>query len=260
MTQSTVKSAERTMEVLSFLSSQFGPVPAATISRHVSLPKSSTYHLLNVMLARGFVAYYPEERAWSLGGVARDIGSGHARIRSLERLGRPPLQRLAATTGDTALLCVLLGTDALVVGRADATDRPPAAAPTIGDRLPGHLSAFGRALLMDDAGQVRSLFPAVRELPTLTGKGPRRRSELIELLEQSRAAGYSTDQGETRHAAANTAAPVFDHLGYTTAAIGVTSWSRSRIGAAQHALALEVRRVADELSTRLGFRERSQAS
>jgi DNA-binding IclR family transcriptional regulator len=260
MAQSTVKSAERALEVLAFLGTQSSPVPAAAISQHVGLPKSSTYHLLNVMLDRGFVTHFPEERAWSLGGAAREIGTGHARTPSLERAARPLLRRLAATTSDTALLCVLLGTDALVIARSDPEGQPLPQAPRVGERLPAHLSAFGRATLMIDPEQVRSLFPAVWTLPTVNGKGPRRRSELMELLERSRSAGYAMDDAEARQSVSAIAAPVFDHLGYVVAAIGVSSWSGSRIGPARHALALQVCEAAVELSSRLGFHERSVAS
>lgn len=78
---SHIKSAERVLVILAFLARRARPVPTMTIARECGLPRSSAYHLLNVMRARDFVPYYAEERAWGLGVAVFEIGSAYLRIR-----------------------------------------------------------------------------------------------------------------------------------------------------------------------------------
>jgi DNA-binding IclR family transcriptional regulator len=260
MGQSSVKSAERTMEVLNYLSSQARPVLASSISRQVGLPKSSTYHLLNVMLDKGFVYYFPEERVWGLGPVATDIGSGQSRQESLRRLARPLLRELASSSGEPAVLAVLSGSDSLILDRAEASGGG-SGGPVQGERLPSHLCATGRALLMDESEAcVRRLFPSPPELPLRTLKGPRRTNELIAILAQGRQAGYACEESEIRRTDAAIAAPVHDHLGKVTAAVGVTFWPRSRDRSGREMLAAQVMDVASAISGRLGFRAAEESA
>ena len=69
------RSAERAARVLELLSAHPGPLPATMISRELVLPRSSTYHLLNVLRSRGFVAYQPDVRAWNIGAKAAELAS-----------------------------------------------------------------------------------------------------------------------------------------------------------------------------------------
>ena len=61
------------MQVLEALAAHAGPVPTMALARECGIPKSSTYHLLNVLRARGFVAYDPQARAWTLGPRVREL-------------------------------------------------------------------------------------------------------------------------------------------------------------------------------------------
>ncbi|HET6989214.1 MAG TPA: helix-turn-helix domain-containing protein, partial [Kribbella sp.] len=56
-----VPASTRTLRVLTFLATQPGPVPMERIASAVSLPRSSTYHLLRAMIDEGFVVHLPEE-------------------------------------------------------------------------------------------------------------------------------------------------------------------------------------------------------
>jgi len=254
MGQSSVKSAERTMEVLSYLNTQARPVLASSIARRFGLPKSSTYHLLNVMRDRGFVTYFPEERAWGLGPVARDMGSGMAGSEAITRLARPLVRALAEASGEPATIGILHGREVLVLERADAPG-PSTGGPVRGERVPAHLAALGRALLAGQADAcIRRMFPTPPDLPLRTDKGPRRTDDLIAIVARSRQAGYATEEGEIRRTDAGVAAPIFDHLGEVVAAVGVTFWPRSRDGRGRAHLVSLVVDTASVISERIGYR------
>jgi DNA-binding IclR family transcriptional regulator len=89
-----VPAAAQALAVLRYLARQAAPVPAATISREVGLPRSTTYHLLDTLARDGFVVHLPEERRYGLGVTAFEIGSAYLRQEPLARLARPVLARL----------------------------------------------------------------------------------------------------------------------------------------------------------------------
>lgn len=58
-----VPAAESTLAVLTFLAGQSRPVAASRIAATLSIPRSTTYDLLGVLVAAGFVIRYDAERA-----------------------------------------------------------------------------------------------------------------------------------------------------------------------------------------------------
>lgn len=257
---SAVKSAERTMAILRFLATRARPVSAMTIARECDLPKSSAYHLLNVMLGQDFVTHYPHDRTWGLGVAVFEIGSAYLRSDPIERLARPILAQLVDEVGDTAHLGVLHGNEVMYLSkRQSARNRLPLVT-EVGVRLPAHLTAVGRAILMHlSEAQLRALFPTADSFVLRTGRGPRDRGELLAELARSRERGYAMEDNLTTAGIACIAAPVFDHGGRPEAAIGVTFVSRERGPTSRERLAASVRARAEELSKRLGWREEDRA-
>ena len=155
----TVPAAEQTLEILRYLATQASPVPAAVISRSLSLPRSTTYHLLETLMASGFVAHYPDQRVYGLGVTAYELGSGYVRQEPLHRLARQPMADLADRCRNNAHLSVLLGRDVIYVIEERAPGRPLLIT-DVGVRLPAHATASGRAMLATlPQQQVRALYP-----------------------------------------------------------------------------------------------------
>ena len=93
---STSPAVGRALDVLLYLAAKSGPASGAAIARDLKMPRSSTYHLLDVLIARGFVVHFPDERSYGLGMSAFEIGSAYLRHEPLEMLARPLLRRLVA--------------------------------------------------------------------------------------------------------------------------------------------------------------------
>ena len=74
--------------MLRLLSRHSEPVPASTITRDLSLPRSSVHHLLAVLRDQGFVVHLAEERRYGLGLAAFELGSAYTRQAPLQRLAR----------------------------------------------------------------------------------------------------------------------------------------------------------------------------
>src|ERR1700754_2897459 len=180
---SQVPAATRALRVLRFLASQPDAVPLDRIMRACDLPRSTAYHLLNTMIAEGFVVHLEEERRYGLGVAAFEVGSGYSR--------QEPLQRIARR-----LLAVLHGRDVLYVVEERAPGRPPLVT-DVGVRLPAHLTASGRAILAAlPPSQVRALYPDHSAFVDRHGKGAATLSALRTLLAETRQRGYAQEDGE----------------------------------------------------------------
>jgi DNA-binding IclR family transcriptional regulator len=246
----SVPAAEQVLGVLRYLGRHPGPVPAATIARDLALPRSTTYHLLAVLAADGFVVHLPEERRYGLGVTAFELGSAYARQAPLQRLARPLLARLVDATGHSAHLAVLHGRDVLYVLEERAPGRPPLVT-DVGVRLPAHLTASGRALLAAlPAAQVRALFPDRSAFVQRHGTGPASLSVLRRVLTDVRSRGYAVEDGEVTPGFASVAAAATDHTGHPVAGVAVTFPS----GAPTAEPIQEVRRTAGQLTRRVGGR------
>lgn len=250
---STIKSAERLLDVLRLLARSARPLQTMTIAHECSIPKSSAYHLLNVMHARHFVTYYETERAWGLGVAVFEIGSAYVRSGPLQRIGRDLLIELTQRTSETSHLAALHGTEVLYVDKEQALGNAVKLVTEVGVRLPAHLTAVGRAILAElSEVQIRALY-AGQPLVRRTGLGPDSVEALLRDLEEVRRAGHAIDDQMVTPGISCVAAAVFSHEGMPVAAIGVTFVSAQRTAADVQVAAELVREMSARLSRELGY-------
>jgi DNA-binding IclR family transcriptional regulator len=246
---SQVPAATRTLRVLRYLASQPEPVPLERLVGACDLPRSTAYHLLNAMIAEGFVAHLPDEHRYGLGVAAFEVGSGYSRQGNLQRVARRPLAALVDQTGQSAHLAISHGRDVLYVVEERAPGRPPLVT-DVGVRLPAHLTASGRAMLAAlPAAQVRALYPDRAAFVDRHGLGPTSLSALRTLLVETRSRGFARESGEVTPGFASVAAAVLDHNGHPVAGVALTYAEGE---ADEETLSHAVRRTAAGLSNRLG--------
>lgn len=251
--QGAAKSAQRALDVLLLLAKRVRPLPTMVIARELGIPKSSTHHLLNTMRERGFVTYYEADHAWGLGVIVFEIGSAYLRSAPLQRLGRPVLERLTDRLGETSHLAVLHGPEVLYIDKEQAGGDAPRLVTEVGLRLPGHLTAVGRAILADlSEAQLKAIF-ANEELVVRTDSGPQSLEELLTALREVRLAGYAVDREMVTPGITCVGAPVRSHEGFPVAALGITFVSAQYDDQGLDGLAIEVRQAARGLSHSLGF-------
>ncbi len=253
-----VPAAANALAVLRYLTHQAGPVPAGWISRDLGLPRSTTYHLLDTLVADGFVMHLPEERRYGLGLSSYELASGYNRQAPLQRVARLPFLELVERTGFNAHLAVQHGREVIYVIEERAPGRPPLVT-DVGVRLPAHLTASGRALLAAlPREQVRALFPDPSTLMLRTEVGPSSLSALRQLLVETRRRGLAEEAGEVTTGYSSVAVAVLDHAGHPVAAVAVTYAAGAGDPAVNGSpspnerLAGEVRRTALQLRRRLG--------
>lgn len=229
-----VPAAAKVLAVLRYLGRQAGPVAAASISRDVGLARSTTYHLLDTLIADGFVVYVAAERRYGLGLSAYELASGYSRQAPLQRLARVPLAGLVDRTGHNAHLAVLHGREVIYLVEERAVGRARLIT-DVGVRLPAHLTASGRAMLAALPGaQVRALFPDAAALAQRHGRGPSSLAALRRTLVAARRDGYATEDDEVTPGFSSLAVAVCDHTAHPVAAVALT-WPSAEVDDARRA-------------------------
>ena len=251
-----IPAARSTLGILRFLAGRSGPVPASTIARELSLPRSSVYQLVAVMMDEGFVVHYPEDHAYGLSSLVAEIGTSALQSERLARLAKPMLERLVRdlTLPVVAHLAVLGGADVVYAARVQGF-RAPTTVSAIGVRLPAHLTATGRAMLaLLPTGQVRALYPTRETLIRRHDAGPSPLASLAELdalLAATRTRVWAVEEGDVTAEYGSVGASALDRNGYPVAAIGLTFRIVAMDAAGWTSLGDAVRRTADALTARL---------
>ncbi|MFJ9416548.1 IclR family transcriptional regulator [Streptomyces sp. NPDC101227] len=228
---STSPAVGRALDILLHLAGRSGLVQAGALARDLGIPRSSAYHILSVLVDRGFVTYVPKEQAYGLGVASFEIGSAYLRHEPLERRARPILRSLSNRLGQTVHLGILHGAETVYLlkerpSTARAGDVDVALVTDIGVRLPAHLTANGCAILAHSTeAQLRALFPRPGDLITRTGKGPRSLAELRSQLARDRERGWSEEIELVSEGLRSMGVAAFDHNERPVAALSST-WHR----------------------------------
>ena len=240
--------AGHALRALTHLASRAEPIPAAHLARELGLPRSSTYHLLAVLVEHGYVVHYEQERTYGLGSAVHELGAGYQRQDPLQRLARPHVERLVDATTHNAHLAVLTGRDVLYVIEERAARRPSLVT-DVGVRLPATITASGLAILAAlPARQVTALYPSAE---VMVPGGPETPSALRRELVATRARGHAREVGSVQSDLSSVASAVLDRDGHPVAAVALTYRTEDVPEPDRSALANSVRRTAEDVTGHL---------
>jgi DNA-binding IclR family transcriptional regulator len=218
MTQpALVQSVDRALQILS----AFEPegrgraLGVAQLAARLGVHKSTASRLAATLAAHGFLERGPGE-AFRLGRRIARLGLLAAGGPDLVDAARPPMEALAARTGETVVLSVTV--DGAAVDVAQVESRYLVGGKSwIGLRTPLHATSDGKALLAFGAatlppGRLESMAPR-----TLTS-----RARLARELAAVRRTGWARAVGECEEGLNGVAAPVFAQGGRCVAAVSVS--------------------------------------
>jgi IclR family acetate operon transcriptional repressor len=194
-----VQSLDRALSILDVLRLSDGGLTLGDVAARSGLPKSTTHRLLATLEHRGLVGRDLEANAYRLATKTFEpVGAG--------RRVREALEALAATSGETANLGALIGSEVLYVDRADS---PHALRWQlgVGSRVPSYCSALGKAILafLPPAEVARRL---PRRLKAHTPRTITERRRLLEELAVVRDRGFATDDEEFMEGVRCVAVPI----------------------------------------------------
>ena len=217
--------------------------------------KSTASRLAATLAAHGFFERVPESDRFRLGPELGRIGLVAIGGRSLVDAARPPMDALAAETGETVVLSVPAGNAALDVAQTGAGHRIRAST-WIGRRTPLHASSDGKVFLAFGALALSS----DARLEALTGQTVTDRQELERQLAATRQRGWAPAVGELEEGLNGVAAPIVDGEGGCVAALSVSGPVYRVPPERLPELAITCIAAADDVSERLSISAHAPAA
>lgn len=141
-----VKSADRTIDLLEQLADATAPLSLGDLARGLGVPKSSMHGLLRTLERRHWVEADDSGLRFRLGVRALRLASSYlAQDRDMVIM-QAAMRRLWEQTGETIQMARLAGADIVYLAQLPAR-HPVRLVSSVGERLPAHATALGKALL-----------------------------------------------------------------------------------------------------------------
>jgi len=218
----TLKTVERALTVLEIVATSAEPLQVRDIAEQLGHNLSSTYHIVNTLLTRGYLDREPGGTL-HVGPKAGLLASSLERSNDFGRQLRPYLERLSTDCGETVALTKRVGYRAVVQVTIDG-NRPlrvgglPTGYSGSEERRPS-----GRAVLaFVPAAEVEALL--AHDFAHLPADEVRARLEaLMAELQEIRAMGYVLDEGRYEKGICCVAAPFFDASGTVAGSVVVSA-------------------------------------
>lgn len=227
------------------------------LSRRLTLHKNNVFRLLATLQQSGYVEQSSENDRYRLGAACLELGHSFARHHTLVRRARPILEELVRKVGETAHLAVLRDLDVVHLDGVLA-DRRVLTSLRIGERMPAHGTALGKALLALGDERDRELHARTSAGGGLTALTDATLTDLRRLsleLDEIAGQGFAVDREECEPGMCCVAAPVRDENAQVVGAISISGPS---FRMAEPVLTGELARVvvgaAAQLSQELGAR------
>ncbi len=218
---SPVKLLEKTVRLLAMFASGRPEWGLTELARATGLAKSTTYRILRVLAAHGYLAQDGSTARFRLGPTLVGLGRLAQEGMDLRRVALPVLARLGEESGETVVLMVPneARTRAICVEQV-ASRHGLRLIREVGGEMPLHAGATPKTLLAwmpraDVERVIAAGLPRVAARTITSGRRLRRELEAI------RARGYAYSAEETNEGAAGVAVPVLDAAGGAAAAVGV---------------------------------------
>jgi DNA-binding IclR family transcriptional regulator len=254
-----VQSVERTLDILESLVDFATEVGLVEISQAVVLPLATVHRLLGTLIRRGYVKQNRQNRKYSLGFRALQMGNDMRQRFALRLEARPFLNRLMERTGESANLAVLDDGEVVYIDQAQSS-KILRMFTQLGNRVPAHSTGSGKVMLAfgapEAADGVLRRYGMPRRTPRTIVDPIRFREELARI----RAQGYALDDEEHEEGVRCLAVAVRDGSGQVIASLSV-SGPATRLGDEQiREFTSEVVECGSQLSARLGYLPAAVAS
>ena len=248
----SVATIERAADVLFLFASTDAPTMGVTeVAKALDISKAVVHRILTSLRERNLVAVDEDSRRYSLGPAVLQLAAAYRDRLDVRALAFEAMQRLSASTDETATLSVRNGDTRVYVDQVTPA-REVKMTVQLGQAFPWHAGSSSKAFLAFLPDAERDEYLASHELRAVTDNTITDVAVLRRELEQIRQQGFAVSMGERQQDAASVAAPIFDADGPVAVLSVCGPIERFRDQIAETAAA--VVEATRDVSARLGHR------
>lgn len=247
-----VKSLTKALNLLKLFTASKGEWSYKELAEALGYHKSSVQRIVSTLEAHGFIGKtYPLRGQFRLGPIILMLGNVASQSTDLRTVARPFLQQLADQTGETSHLCVVDQSQCYYLDKIDS-QQAIRISTYVGQRLPLHCSAVGKALMSGMTVEEVDRIIEERGLTRFTANTITDRERLLEELARIRKEGIAFDNEEYDMGLRCLASPVMDSQGRVVAAISLSGPVQRLNMEVLEKHAGHVKKAAREVSVKLG--------
>jgi DNA-binding IclR family transcriptional regulator len=247
-----VDSVRRALRVLEVVADHPDGIQAKAVARRLGMPLSTTYHLLNTLVAEGYLLHLEEARGYGLGYKIPMLDRSLRHKLAVSPALTAALDQVHQRAHAAAYYAVFRDADIVVAHVADAPQTPRVDPLDVGFNDAAHALAFGKVMLASMSASDRQQYLEEHGLPAFTEQTTTDEPELDVELKEVADRGLGLDLEEFRPGLACVATPVLavdgTVLGSVAVSVPATSFER-----AQPRLAAAVRQGAVRIGRALAL-------
>ena len=217
-----VRSVQRALRVLEVVASRPDGLTAKAIARRAQIALSTTYHLLNTLVAEGYLVRLEGAHGYGLGYQVSALSRSLRQQLGVTWAVDAAVTELHKQAGAAAYYMVFRDSELVLAHVVDSPEAGRVDPLDVGFGAAAHALACGKVMLAALAPRDRREYLHQRGLPAFTERTTTDRARLDQELAQVAAEGLATDQGEFRPDVACLAAPVVGHDGRVAGCVSVS--------------------------------------
>lgn len=246
----TVKSAERVLAVIDYLTMMDNGVTLMELSNSLKIPKSSMSKLLGTMLDKNYLVK-SDGNFYKLGHKLIVAGNKARTSNDIYSASIAILKDAVIRTGETLFLAIRSSDEIIYLAKVDSENSPRTTAQP-GMRKPLHCTGLGKTFLSFETSEIRQellkRIPLEAHAPgTITD-----RKELEEVTVKYRQQGYAVDDEESEEGVFCIAAPIFNDSKEIIAAVSCAG-NKERMLKKRNMVVNEIVGSAEKISKTQGF-------
>jgi DNA-binding IclR family transcriptional regulator len=246
------KTVRNALTLLNCFSRSQPVLTASELTRQLKLARTSVIRLLVTLEACGFVEKHPEGSGYRIGLRAFEIGTLFLAANPLSSLLIRALDELVAKTQCTAYLAILDKDDIVILNYREGT-LPIRFIWQVGDRLPLHTTALGKAMLAHmSSAEIDAHLGDDPKLRGLTEKSIRTRAALDDDIEKTRGRGWGLAREESHAGLTAVGSAILDDAGHPIAAISISCLDYPPNPKRLNQFAAVVQKTARDVSRKIG--------
>jgi len=247
------RSLEKALNILVAFQARNQEMGTIELSEMLELHRSTVGRILKILVAYDFLQQNPQTKKFSLGPTNILLAKSLRQSLKTDRIYivKPYLDELRDLLANTVIFETLSLQNWIMAYVAEGPGRIRLVA-DIGERMPIHVAAGGKAFLAFSSREIRNVLLEGR-LPRLTKNSITDKKKLERQFVEIRKKGYAFDEGEYDESIHAVSVPIFGYDGEPFASATVASTPQRINGESDSSVVLELKKVGEKISKRFGY-------